>query len=122
MSEPSDLPPDLPRLHVLETFLVLTLARVRERITHLEQQEAIRSRAERQQPPPEWTLEISINGQSPIGVHAGDCRMGGSQVRTRQITREQAARALAEGVEACRFCRPDSELGILHLCAAGLAA
>ncbi|MFD7446714.1 DUF6233 domain-containing protein [Streptomyces sp. NPDC059909] len=107
---------------MLETFLIITLARVREQIAHHEQQAVIHRKAQRQKPPAEWTMEISINGRTPIGVHVGECRMGGTQTRTKAITREQVVRALSEGVEACRFCRPDSELGLLDLCAAGLAA
>ncbi|MFE0201081.1 DUF6233 domain-containing protein [[Kitasatospora] papulosa] len=114
MSTSSDLPPDEERLRVLETFLVLTLARVRERLDHLQRQAAIQRKSELQRPPPDWTLEISINGRTPITVHAGECGMSGSQVRTRAIKREEALRALAEGVKACAFCRPDSELGILE--------
>ncbi|MET8299151.1 DUF6233 domain-containing protein [Streptomyces sp. NPDC005180] len=32
----------------------------------------------------------------------------------REISREEALRAVAEGVKACAFCRPDSELRILE--------
>ncbi|MGW2561152.1 hypothetical protein ACWCXB_18260 [Streptomyces sp. NPDC001514] len=38
MSASSDLPPDLERLRVQETFLIITSARVREQIAHREQQ------------------------------------------------------------------------------------
>ncbi|WP_328396432.1 hypothetical protein OHS70_11580 [Streptomyces sp. NBC_00390] len=41
----SVLPPDRERLRILETFLALSLARVRERITYLEQKAAIRRRS-----------------------------------------------------------------------------
>ncbi|NUK08956.1 hypothetical protein HRW18_13250 [Streptomyces lunaelactis] len=68
---------------------------------------------ERTKPPPEWTIEMSLNGQTPLAVHTGTCTMGGKQARTREIGRDQAARAIADGVKACEFCRPDSELGIL---------
>ncbi|MFJ5089956.1 DUF6233 domain-containing protein [Streptomyces sp. NPDC088674] len=44
-----------------------------------------------------------------ILVHAGGCHMIGK--RSRGIARDQALRALAEGVEACDHCRPDTELG-----------
>ncbi|MFD7233671.1 DUF6233 domain-containing protein [Streptomyces sp. NPDC059881] len=114
MSTASDLPPDEERLMVLETFLVIMLARVREQLAHVRRQAAIHRKSELQKAPPDWTLEISINGRTPITVHAGECGMGGSQVRTREISREEALRALAEGVKACAFCRPDSELGILE--------
>ncbi|MFD7233187.1 DUF6233 domain-containing protein [Streptomyces sp. NPDC059881] len=114
MSLPSDLPPDEARLRVLETWLLLILDRVRASLAHLEQQAAIQRKSEQAKPPPEWTLETSINGRTPLTVHAGDCRMGGSQVRTRPLSREDAIRALTVGgVKACEFCRPNSELGIL---------
>jgi hypothetical protein len=114
MSAPFDLPPDLGRLRVLETFLVAILARVRERIRHLEQQAVIHEKIERQKPPPDWTLEISINGRTPNAVHVGGCGMGGNQVRTKVISRQDAIHALADGIDACPFCRPDAELGILE--------
>ncbi|WP_376738580.1 DUF6233 domain-containing protein [Streptomyces noursei] len=44
-------------------------------------------------------------------MHVGDCRM--ADRRARPISRDQAMRALAEGLEACSMWRPDSELGIL---------
>ncbi|MGX1887504.1 DUF6233 domain-containing protein [Streptomyces sp. NPDC055287] len=114
MSAPFDLPPDLPRLRILETFLLALLARVREQITHLEQQAVIRDKIERQKPPPDWTLQISINGRTPVAVHAGECSMGGSPVRNKEISREEALRWLSQGVSACPACRPDTELGILE--------
>jgi hypothetical protein len=33
--------------------------------------------------------------------------------RSRGVQRDQALRALAEGIAACTHCRPDSELGVL---------
>ncbi|MGW0775224.1 DUF6233 domain-containing protein [Streptomyces sp. NPDC002835] len=33
--------------------------------------------------------------------------------RTRPVSSEQARQALADGVEACQFCRPDTDLGVL---------
>ncbi|MGX1886492.1 DUF6233 domain-containing protein [Streptomyces sp. NPDC055287] len=111
MSAPFDLPPDLPRLRVLETFLLAILARVRERIRHLEQQAVIHEKIERQKPPAEWTLEISINGHTPMRVHVGEeCALSGTQVRTKEVSRQEAIRWIGDGVEACGLCRPDSEL------------
>ncbi|MET7356621.1 DUF6233 domain-containing protein [Streptomyces mirabilis] len=34
--------------------------------------------------------------------------------RRRGVERDQALRALAQGVAACTHCRPDSELGYLE--------
>ncbi|MFD7232106.1 hypothetical protein [Streptomyces sp. NPDC059881] len=58
--------PDEERLMVLETFLVIMLARVREQLARVRRQAAIRRKSELQKPPPDWTLEISINGRTPI--------------------------------------------------------
>ncbi|MFD7233209.1 hypothetical protein [Streptomyces sp. NPDC059881] len=64
---------------MLEAFPVLTLARVREQLDHLRRQAAIHRASVLQKPPPDWTLEIFINGRTPITVHAGECGMGGSR-------------------------------------------
>ncbi|MFL4491598.1 DUF6233 domain-containing protein [Streptomyces sp. VTCC 41912] len=107
----NDFPPDLPRLRTLETWLAMTLARVRKAIVIAEQLEAQQQRAA-PPPPPEWVLQLSIGGEGqPIAVHVGGCRTAGR--RARPISREEAMRALAEGVDPCALCRPDTELGIL---------
>ncbi|WP_438489605.1 DUF6233 domain-containing protein [Streptomyces sp. S186] len=106
-----DLPPDLPRLRTLETWLQLTLDHVRQAIVIAEQREAQRQRAT-PPPSPDWLLQLSIGaGSQPIAVHVGGCSSAGR--RARPIGRDQAMRALAEGLEACVLCRPDTELGIL---------
>ncbi|GGM23336.1 hypothetical protein GCM10010129_79660 [Streptomyces fumigatiscleroticus] len=62
---------------------------------------------------PEWTVERSPGGQAPaVYVHAGGCHMAGK--RAKGVPREAAVRALAEGVQACPHCRPDTELGVLE--------
>jgi hypothetical protein len=107
----SELPPDLPRLRTLETWLQLTLDQVRQAITAAQQQEALQQRAV-PPPPPDWVLQLSIGGEGqPIAVHVGGCRTAGR--RARPISRDQAMRALTEGLESCALCRPDTELGIL---------
>ncbi len=107
----SELPPDLPRLRTLETWLRLQLTAVRARIQFLEQQE--RNRPAPVRPPrPDWLLETErLGGRSgrPVRVHVGGC----GQARGRAISREQAVDALGQGVEACYGCRPDTQLGIL---------
>ncbi|MEU5437272.1 DUF6233 domain-containing protein [Streptomyces sp. NPDC020719] len=45
------------------------------------------------------------------GPGAGDCFILGK--RREAVSRQQAQLALAEGIDACGFCRPDRELGIL---------
>ncbi|GGX40927.1 DUF6233 domain-containing protein [Streptomyces noursei] len=109
MSE--SLPPDLPRLRTLETWLQLTLDQVRQAIAIAQQREAQQQRAA-PPPPPDWVVQLSIGAEGqPIAVHAGGCRSAGK--RTRPVSRDQAMRALVEGLEACVLCRPDTELGIL---------
>ncbi|GFE19991.1 DUF6233 domain-containing protein [Streptomyces nigrescens] len=107
----SELPPDLPRLRTLETWLQLTLDQVRQAITVAQQQAALQQRAV-PPPPPDWVLQLRIDGEGqPIAVHVGGCRTAGR--RARPISRDQAMRAIAEGLEPCGLCRPDTELGIL---------
>ncbi|MEU2739216.1 DUF6233 domain-containing protein [Streptomyces sp. NPDC007095] len=108
-----DLPPDLPRLRTLETWLILSLTRVQRHIADIEQREAERRHGQQVLPPiPDWLLEVGIgSGKSPVAVHVGGCHMAGGRVRG--IPRDQALRAITGGVDACSHCRPDSELGIL---------
>jgi hypothetical protein len=108
----NDLPPDLPRLRTLETWLNLQLHHVRQAITAAERREQEQQRAVQDRPPaPDWLLELGLNRDQPLYVHAGDCIMTGKRVRG--IDRGAAVRALGEGVAACSHCRPDSELGYL---------
>lgn len=108
----NDLPPDLPRLRTLETWLVYTLDRVRRQIADAERREQERQRGIEARPPaPDWLLEQGPSGRTPVYVHAGGCWSMGK--RGRGISREQAIQALTEGgVVACPVCRPDSALGI----------
>lgn len=109
----NDMPPDLPRLRTLETWLVLTLDRVRRQIADAERRETERQRGSRARPPaPGWLLELSLGGRHPVQVHEGHCHMAGK--RPRGIDRQEALRRLADGVPACGHCRPDSELGFLE--------
>lgn len=109
----NDLPPDLPRLRTLETWLAVSLDRVRQQIAAVEQRESERRQGdERRPPPPDWVLELGIGvGAPPAEVHVGGCYATGK--RRRAISREQALSALAEGVRACTHGRPDTALGVL---------
>jgi hypothetical protein len=111
----TDLPPDLPRLRTLETWLAYTLNEVRQAIAAAEQREAERQRGIQARPaPPEWLLEQGLNRDSPpVQVHVGGCWNAGK--RSRGVARDDALRALAAGVRACSACRPDSELGFLDV-------
>jgi hypothetical protein len=108
-----DLPPDLPRLRTLETWLAHTLDRVRQQIAAAEQREAERRHGEQTRPPqPDWLIEQGLSGRQAVYVHRGDCHMAGK--RSHGVQQDQALRALAEGVDACTHCRPDSGLGFLE--------
>ncbi|AWT42536.1 hypothetical protein HXP45_01365 [Streptomyces actuosus] len=109
----TDLPPDLLRLRTLETWLTLVLDDVRRAIAAAEQREAERQRGIEARPPaPDWLLEVGLNRDSPpVQLHVGGCWNSGK--RHRGVSREDALRALADGVRACSACRPDTELGVL---------
>jgi hypothetical protein len=104
----------LPRLRTLETWLVYTLDEVRQAIAAAEQREAERQRGIAARPPaPDWLLEQGLNRDAPpVQVHVGGCWNAGK--RTRGISRDEALRALVDGVKACGACRPDTELGYLE--------
>ncbi|MEU0200950.1 MULTISPECIES: DUF6233 domain-containing protein [unclassified Streptomyces] len=108
-----ELPPDLPRLRTLETWLQLTLDEVRRAIKAAEAREQEQQRGIKARPPaPDWLIEQGLNRDAPpVQVHVGGCWNAGK--RTRGIRRDEALRALADGVRACGACRPDSELGFL---------
>ncbi|MFF7205854.1 DUF6233 domain-containing protein [Streptomyces sp. NPDC008141] len=85
-------------------------------MAELERQEAAAAPAGRTPLPlePEWKLSTLKPGgrPSPDAVHTGDCRMAGAH--TKRLTREQALRAITEeGITACPYCRPDTDLGVL---------
>ncbi|MFG2715310.1 DUF6233 domain-containing protein [Streptomyces goshikiensis] len=50
-------------------------------------------------------------GQPPGRVHVGTCWDTGK--RCAPASADQIRDLLAQGVPACRLCRPDSELGLL---------
>ncbi|UQS30298.1 hypothetical protein J5J01_00400 [Streptomyces fradiae] len=109
----TNLPPDLPRLRTLATWLELTLAHVRQAIVEAERREREQERQrnrEARSPAADWLLESGIGDGPAVYVHVGGCSMAGK--RSRGIPRDVALRALAE-VDACPHCRPDAELGYL---------
>lgn len=55
----NDLPPDLSRLRVLETWLQITLTRVREQIALAEQRATQQQRAIAP-PSPDWVVQLSV--------------------------------------------------------------
>lgn len=106
-------PSRLASLHFLKRYLLQELAKVDGWIAAEEQREAREAAKRQPPPPPDWVVEMSLTG-SPQTVHVGGCRMGGTQNRTKPLTRDQALRALTEGIEPCQFCRPDADLGWLE--------
>jgi hypothetical protein len=104
----------LAQLRFLERMQQRDLARTRLWIAEEERREAERQRGARARPPtPDWLLERGLNGQAPpVYVHAGGCWNAGK--RSRGIARDQALRALADGVPACSHCRPDAALGYVE--------
>ncbi len=112
----SEQVPRLERLRSVRQWLAWQLRRTDESIAELERQEAAAARAARILPPrePAWKLSMLRPGgkPSPDAVHTSDCRMVGNSPK--QLTREQALRAITEeGITACPYCRPDTDLGVL---------
>ncbi|MEW2556978.1 DUF6233 domain-containing protein [Streptomyces zhihengii] len=85
---------------------------MRERIAAVERREREQRAGEARRPPtPDWTVETGIGADRPrLYVHVGGCHMAGKRVHA--VTRAVAARAVADGVEACSHCRADTALGI----------
>ncbi|MFE3484847.1 DUF6233 domain-containing protein [Streptomyces griseus] len=107
-----DLPPDLDRLRTLETWLTLTLDRVRQQIKDVEQRDRPQAPAPQPTPPrrprtPDWGL-LYLGGTPEI--HRGDCWATGRTLQP--ITAERARSELADGARACDICRPDRPLGM----------
>ncbi|MFD9223841.1 DUF6233 domain-containing protein [Streptomyces sp. NPDC060064] len=105
----SDLPPDLPRLHALETYLQIQLAAVQDAIRHHEQQ--TRTNTPPEVEPPPWLAEYGIGAtRTTVQIHRGDCAMTGP--RKKAISEQEARQGCVE-VGACQYCRPDTALGIV---------
>ena len=107
------VPSRLALLRFLERVQERDLARTRRWIADEERREAERQRGVQARPPaPKWLLDMGLNPQAPpLYVHVGDCWNAGK--RSRAISRDQARRALANGVKACPQCQPDTALGML---------
>ncbi|WP_167467709.1 DUF6233 domain-containing protein [Streptomyces rishiriensis] len=104
----------LVQLRFLERVQQRDLARTQRWIAEEERREAERQRGAQARPPePDWLLERGLNRHAPpLYVHVGDCYNAGK--RATGISRDAALRALAEGVEACTHCRPDTALGYVE--------
>ncbi|MFI6143384.1 DUF6233 domain-containing protein [Streptomyces griseus] len=112
-----DLPPDLDRLRTLETWLALSLKRVREEIAAVERPvepwlaprkpAAARAAVPRREPTPDWGISSAGIGRSVAEVRRGDCFAGGVM---QPLSAERARAELADGVQVCGVCRPDRVL------------
>ncbi|MGW6747612.1 DUF6233 domain-containing protein [Streptomyces sp. NPDC055006] len=105
----------VPRLDMLSfarRIAVQQVEQIDRWIAAEERREAERRHGEQARPPaPDWLIEMGLGGRDPVYVHVGGCHMAGK--RSRGVDRDQALRAVTEGVDACPHCRPDTELGVL---------
>ncbi|MFD8951957.1 DUF6233 domain-containing protein [Streptomyces xanthophaeus] len=109
----SVLPPDLPRLRTLVTYLRGELGRAERALSAAEEAEAAAARRRPPLEPPAWLVERGIGtGRPPVRVHAGGCWDTGK--RCAPATPEQIRGLLAAGIPACTHCRPDTALGVLE--------
>ncbi|MGP3683146.1 DUF6233 domain-containing protein [Streptomyces sp. IBSNAI002] len=107
------LPPDLPRLRVLVTYLRGELGRAERALTAAEEAEALAARRRPPLEPPAWLVERGIGvGRPAARVHVGGC--WDSTKRCTPASAEQVRALLADGVPACPHCRPDTALGVLE--------
>ncbi|GGP78072.1 DUF6233 domain-containing protein [Streptomyces melanogenes] len=108
--------PRLAALLFLERVQVDDLARTRRWIAREGRRAAEEAARRPLPPPPDWVIAYVRQGvgkaRLPEAVHVGGCSMAPGQPTA--VSREQAVAALAEGVAACDFCRPDTALGVLE--------
>jgi hypothetical protein len=105
-------PSRLDLLRFLERVQVSDLERTRGWIAAEEQRLAAEAARRPSLPPPDWLVEHGIgDGRPAIRVHVGGC--WDTRSRCRPADRDTVRRALADGVEACTHCRPDTALGVL---------
>ncbi|MFC8282949.1 DUF6233 domain-containing protein [Streptomyces cyaneofuscatus] len=109
----SEEPSRLTMLQFARRIAVQQVEQIDRWIAAEEQREAERAAgaAQRAAAEPQWTIGLTQDGH-PEEVHAPDCTMAG-QRQQRTATVDQAREALVQGVAACQFCRPDTELGLL---------
>ncbi|MFF7358351.1 DUF6233 domain-containing protein [Streptomyces filipinensis] len=58
---------------------------------------------------PEWLLELGLNPDTVVYVHAGSC--WNASKRRRGVDQATARQAIADGVPACPHCQPHAALG-----------
>lgn len=105
-------PDYLARLKIVDAYLRFQQEQVSRWIAEEERKIAAAEARQPPPPPPDWLIERGIGvGRPAVYVHVGDCPM--IQGMRRAADQAQARQALADGVEACPHCRPDTELGLL---------
>ncbi|MFE2554088.1 DUF6233 domain-containing protein [Streptomyces sp. NPDC059355] len=109
----SELPPDLPRLRTVVTYLRGELVRAERALNTAEEREALAARRRPPADPPAWLIERGIGaGRLPVRVHAGTC--WDARKRCAALSTDEARRALVEQIPPCPHCRPDVALGMLE--------
>ncbi|MFE9850371.1 DUF6233 domain-containing protein [Streptomyces sp. NPDC005576] len=108
-----DLPPDLPRLHTLRTWIALQLDHIDKAIAAAERETAPArqpavERTVEPPPTPDWGITRQGRGAPVTEIHRGDCWAYAG--RMEPISREQAIAELRAGVQPCDVCRPEQEL------------
>ncbi|GAA1275476.1 DUF6233 domain-containing protein [Streptomyces aureus] len=105
-------PPRLDMLRFARRIAVQQVEQIDRWIAAEERRESERHRGEEARPPaPDWLIEMGLGGRDPVYVHVGGCHMAGK--RSLGVERDQALRAVTEGIDVCPHCRPDTELGVL---------
>ncbi|MFB7711619.1 DUF6233 domain-containing protein [Streptomyces sp. NPDC056105] len=103
--------PRLDMLRFARRIAVQQVEQIDRWIAAEERREAERQHGDQARPPaPDWLIEMGLGGRDPVYVHVGGCHMAGK--RSRGVERDQALRAVTEGIDACPHCRPDTELGV----------
>ncbi|WP_432182064.1 DUF6233 domain-containing protein [Streptomyces sp. NBC_00063] len=105
--------PRLDMLRFARRIAVQQVEQIDRWIAAEERREAEHRHGEQARPPaPDWLIEMGLGGRDPVYIHVGGCHMAGK--RSRGVERDQALRAVTEGIDACPHCQPDTELGILE--------
>ncbi|RST19656.1 hypothetical protein E2C00_00140 [Streptomyces sp. WAC05374] len=108
---PPPYPPDDERLADIETYLTVRLMYVRQARAAEARRREIQQRTA-PPPPPPYLIQRGLDGHP----HTGGRPPG--HVRTRGtgaagVSEQAARRALADRIDACAVCRPDTELGVI---------
>ncbi|WP_053691200.1 DUF6233 domain-containing protein [Streptomyces sp. WM6372] len=107
----SELPPDLPRLRTVVTYLRGELGRAERALNTAEEREALAARRRPPAEPPAWLIERGIGaGRLPVRVHAGGC--WDSRKTLHPHRHRPGAPGAGRRDTACPHCRPDTALGM----------